>query len=297
MASLKEVRNRIDSVKSTQQITNAMKMVAASKLRKAQDAIYRLRPYSNKFNEIIKNITLTTGVTDHNPYAPRPGEMNRVLIVAVSSNKGLCGMFNMSVIKSVLDLLNGELKDQTENGQVDLICVGKKVHEYFLKRGTPPIVGEYNDIYQELTFERAEAVASTLLQGYSSGIWDKVVIVYNRFQNATLQVVTQEQYLPLLDLPEGSQDEPFWGIDYIYEPEKTEILEEMIPRALKLQFFKTLLDSYASEHGARMTAMHQATENAGEMLKELRLAYNKARQAAITREIIEIVSGAEALNG
>ncbi len=293
MPSLKEVRNRIESVKSTGQITNAMKMVAASKLRRAQDAILRLRPYSKKLNEIIGNITLTTGLTESNPYAQRPGEPNRVLIVAVSSNKGLCGMFNMGVIKSVLSLMNGELKSFTENGQTDLLCIGKKVHEYFIKRGTP-VLGEHNDIFQQLTFDNAQMIATTLLDGYEKGQWDRIVVVYNRYKNAALQIVTQEQFLPIAEVPSTSGDE-FWGIDYLYEPEKEEILREMIPRALRIQFYKMLLDSYASEHGARMTAMHQATENAGEMLKELRLAYNKARQATITREIIEIVSGAEAL--
>jgi len=294
MPSLKEVRNRIESVKSTEQITNAMKMVAASKLRKAQDAILRLRPYSSKLNDIIANISRTTGITDDNPYGPHSHEQGRVLIVAVSSNKGLCGTFNTNVIKNVLQLLDEELHHYMENDRADILCIGKKAHDYFTKHKFP-VIGDHNTIYQQLTFDKVETIAAGVMDDYVAGRWEKVVMVYNRFRNAAVQIVTREQFLPVEGAPET--DEPFWGIDYLYEPEKGEILGTLVPQALKIQFFKTLLDSFASEHGARMTAMHQATDNAGEMLKDLRLAYNKARQASITREIIEIVSGAEALKG
>jgi F-type H+-transporting ATPase subunit gamma len=294
MSSLKEVRNRIESVKSTEQITNAMKMVAASKLRKAQEAILRLRPYSYKLNEIITNISRTTGVTDDNPFGPRYGEGGRVLIIAVSSNKGLCGTFNNNVIKNVLHLLEEELTEYMDQDRADILCVGKKVYDYFNKHRFP-VIGEYNNIYQQLTFDNVEGIAAGVMDGYVAGRWEKVVLVYNQFRNAAVQIVTREQFLPVEGAPET--DEPFWGIDYLYEPEKGEILRTLIPQALKIQFFKILLDSFASEHGARMTAMHQASDNAGEMLKDLKLAYNKARQASITREIIEIVSGAEALKG
>jgi len=294
MPNLKEVRNRIDSVKSTEQITNAMKMVAASKLRRAQDAILRLRPYAAKLSEIINNVSRAAGATAENPFTPREGSPGRVLVVAISSNKGLCGTFNTNVIKSVQGLIHGPLAQNAESGTLDIICIGKKVYEYLLRRNLP-VIAEYNDLFSKPGFDRVSEVSSMILDEYQNGRWDRVIIVYNKFKNAAMQMVTEEEYLPLAG--NGAEEDAVSEVEYLYEPDRSKILTELIPKALKIQFYKTILDSFASEHGARMTAMHKATENAGEMLKELRLAYNKARQASITREIIEIVSGAEALKG
>lgn len=294
MASLKEVRNRIESVKSTEQITNAMKMVAASKLRRAQDSIIRLRPYALKLNEIITNVSETVESKEENPFAPREEEPKRALIVAVSSNKGLCGTFNSNVIKSVQVLLSGELSSFLDSENLDIICIGKKVNEALVRKKLP-VIAEYNHLFNRISYEDVEEVASMILDGYVELRWDRVIIVYNHFRNAGVQLVTQEKFLPLVK--ESVEQKPFWGVEYLFEPARGAILKNLIPQALKIQFFKTLLDSFAGEHGARMTAMHKATDNASEMLKELRLAYNKARQASITREIIEIVSGAEALKG
>lgn len=293
MPNLKEVRNRIESVRSTEQITNAMKMVAASKLRKAQEAILQLRPYSIKLNEIIDNIcaNLYTGI--EHPYSERDEEPKKALIVAISSNKGLCGTFNTNIIKKVSEVINEELKDFYNNNNLDIICVGKKVHEHLLKRKMP-VIEEYNHLFSDLSFENVSTLAEMVMTGYRESRWDRIIIVYNHFKNAANQFVVKENFLPI-KTPCSKEDDHF-ELDYIFEPEKEELLREVIPQALKTQFFRAHLDSHASEHGARMTAMHQATDNAKEMLKELRLAYNKARQATITREIIEIVSGAEALN-
>jgi F-type H+-transporting ATPase subunit gamma len=271
-----------------------MKMVAASKLRRAQDAILRLRPYAAKLSEIITNVSHTGVTTDENPYAARQGDPKRVLLVAITSNKGLCGTFNTNVFKSVQGLMQGSLAPYADSGNLDIICIGKKVHEYLVRRKIP-VVAEYNDLFTNPDFERVSEVSSMILEEYRNGRWDRIIIVYNQFKNAAMQVVNEEEYLPLAG--NASNDEPVSEVEYLYEPDRTQILTELIPKALKIQFYKTILNSYASEHGARMTAMHKATENAGEMLKELRLVYNKARQASITREIIEIVSGAEALKG
>jgi F-type H+-transporting ATPase subunit gamma len=294
MPSLKEVRNRIESVQSTQQITNAMKMVAASKLRKAQDAIVRLRPYARKLNEIINNITETLESPAENQYGPREEPSKRVLIIAISSNKGLCGAFNANVIKEVDGLLKGTFSQQMSTGRVDIICLGKKVYEA-CQRKEFPVVEEHNHLLQKVSYEDIEKLCNQILEDYLEGLWGKVVIVYNQFRNAAVQRIVAEDFLPVSGM-EFKDDGPYKA-EYLYEPPKEMILNELIPKSLRLQFFKTILDSVASEQGARMTAMHKATDNANEMLKELRLTYNKARQASITREIIEIVSGAEALKG
>ncbi len=294
MPSLKEVRNRIDSVQSTQQITNAMKMVAASKLRRAQDAIVKLRPYSRKLNEIIANISETLESYTDNPYGPQEEPSKRVLIVAISSNKGLCGAFNANIIKQVISLARGTYSEELKSGKIDIICIGRKVYEALLRRDMP-VIEEHNDLFNGLTFARAEKLCNQILDDYLEGTWGRVVIVYNEFRNAAVQKVTAENFLPVAGA--SSADATTYGVEYLYEPTRETILRDLIPASLRIQFFKTLLDSFASEHGARMTAMHKATDNAGEMLKELRLTYNKARQASITREIIEIVSGAEALKG
>ncbi|MFO7722221.1 MAG: ATP synthase F1 subunit gamma [Bacteroidales bacterium] len=295
MPSLKEVRNRIDSVQSTQQITNAMKMVAASKLRRAQDAILKLRPYSARLKEIISHVSATLESGLDNPYGPREEPPRRALIVAISSNKGLCGNFNANIIKRVQALVQEEpFKSFHDSGNLDIICIGKKAYEFFVRRKYP-VTAEYNHLFNQLTYEKVDEVTSMVLNGYLEGQWDKVVIVYNYFRNAAVQHVTAEDFLPVMN--GDGEDDSLWTVEYLYEPEKETILHNLIPQALRIQFFKTILDSFASEHGARMTAMHKATDNAGEMLKELKLTYNKARQASITREIIEIVSGAEALKG
>jgi F-type H+-transporting ATPase subunit gamma len=294
MPSLKEVRNRIDSVQSTQQITNAMKMVAASKLRRAQDAILKLRPYSARLKEIINNVSATLETGLDNPYGPKEDPPRKALIVAISSNKGLCGNFNANIIKRVLALIQGPYKSFHDAGNLELICIGKKAYEFFVRRKYP-VTAEFNHLFNQLTFEKVDEVTSLVLNGYLEGRWDKVVIVYNYFKNAGVQYVTDEDFLPVMN--GNGDDDGLWSVEYLFEPQKETILQSLIPQALRIQFFKTILDSFASEHGARMTAMHKATDNAGEMLKELKLTYNKARQASITREIIEIVSGAEALKG
>ncbi len=294
MPSLKEVRNRIESVRSTEQITNAMKMVAASKLRRAQDAILKLRPYANKLQEIIHHISETLETQTENPYGPREELSKKALVVAISSNKGLCGNFNSNVIKRVLSLIQGPLEDFHRSGNLDIICIGRKAYEYFTRRHFP-VIAEYNQLFSSLHYEQVEVLSSMIMKGYLEGKWGRIIIVYNQFKNAGIQYVVQEEFLPVVN--GATEKDHAFGVEYLYEPPKEQILSELIPQALKIQFFKTLLDSFASEHGARMTAMHQATENAKEMLKDLRLAYNKARQASITREIIEIVSGSEALKG
>lgn len=295
MPSLKEVRNRIDSVRSTEQITNAMKMVAASKLRRAQDAIVKLRPYASKLNEIISNISETLDSQAENPFGKWEEPSDRALIIAISSNKGLCGNFNANIIKGVNALINGQLKSYADLQKLDIICIGRKAYEHFIRRKLP-VIAEHNHLFSQLTYEKVEPLCNSILNSYLEGKWGRVVIVYNQFRNAAVQQVTEEEFLPVQS---GFTDEnpSRWGVEYLFEPGKETILQDLIPQALRIQFFKTVLDSFASEHGARMTAMHKATDNAGEMLKELKLAYNKARQAAITREIIEIVGGAEALKG
>lgn len=291
MPNLKEVRVRIASVNSTKQITSAMKMVSAAKLKKAQDAITRMRPYSQKLQEILEG--LSSGLdTSENPYA-RSGEVNSILIIPITSNRGLCGAFNANIIKRTNSLIANEYKGK----KVTVLTFGKKAEdafrksEYFIKGTLLP--RHTNEIFDELTFDNAAAAAHKIMGAFRAKQFDKVVLVYNSFRNAANQEVMTEQFLPIQPMKaEGKSSET----DYIFEPNKEEIVSDLIPKSLKTQFFKALLDSFAGEHGARMTAMHKATDNAGEMLKELKLTYNKARQAAITKEILEIVGGAEALN-
>ena len=290
MPSLKEVRNRITSVNSTRQITSAMKMVSAAKLKKAQDAITELRPYAEKLTEILGNLSGNMDSAEGNYAEAR--EVKKVLLVAYTSNRGLCGAFNAQIIKRV----RKELETTDANIDIEVFCVGKKAHDFFAKTPyTATISGvgeEANKLYDKISFEQSAEVAEHVMQSFADGNYDQVVLVYNRFKNAASQEVMFEQLLPIVPPAEQSND-----TEYIFEPSKGEILDELIPKALKTQFHKALLDSNASEHGARMTAMHKATDNASELLKELKLTYNKARQAAITKEILEITSGAEALNG
>lgn len=285
MANLKELRNRITSVSSTMQITSAMKMVAAAKLKKAQDAITEMRPYAQKLEEILVNVSSTLDASE-NEYAREADKVERVLLIAISSNRGLCGAFNANVVKKV------QAYENESKARVEVICVGRKGMEIMTKRGSH-VVDDYNDFYSSPYFEDAKAIAETLMEHFTQGKYQRVELIYNRFVNAATQEVQVEQFLPVRQ-PETEEDA---AGDYIYEPGKMEILEDLIPRSLKTQLFKALLDSLASEHGARMTAMHQATDNAKDLKRDLSLDYNKARQAAITNEILEITAGANALNG
>ena len=288
MANLKETRNRITSVKSTMQITSAMKMVSAAKLKRATDAITKMRPYADKLQEILVNLTAGAENSDDNVYAAvRPEE--KILIVAVTSNRGLCGGFNAYINKSCLNLAN----DVYSSKEVSFLCIGKKGGEFLANKGLN-VVGKEIEVFNDLNFDTVAPIAEKVMSEFVDGNYDKVILVYNHFQNAAIQIVQNEQFLPVVvDESEG----PSSSTDYIYEPNKEDIISELIPKSLKTQFYKALLDSVAGEHGARMTAMHKATDNAKDLADRLTLEYNKARQAAITTEILEIVGGAEALNG
>lgn len=296
MPNLKEVRIRIASVISTQQITSAMKMVSASKLRRAQDAITQMRPFEEKLKEILDNLILSAGSGAGAFAKTRPAE--RVLIVVITSNRGLCGGFNSSVIKAVNHLIRGKYAEQAAKGNVSLACVGKKGSDFF-KRTNLKIEATHNELWDKLNYDSVAAFAGEILKLYAEEKIDRVEVVYNRFKNAATQVLSIDQLLPFhIETPKPSKEtgklrrRP----DYIFEPDQEEIIENLIPYALKVRFYRSMLDSYAAEHGARMTAMHKATDNATEMIKSLKLSYNKARQAAITKEILEIVAGAEAIN-
>jgi F-type H+-transporting ATPase subunit gamma len=287
MANLKEIRNRITSVSSTMQITSAMKMVSAAKLKKAQDAITAMRPYAEKLTELLQNLSATLDGDAGGEFTTQR-EVKRVLIVAITSNRGLAGAFNSNVIKEVKSLT-----EKTYAGkQVDFITIGKKGNDAIRKTST--IVSNNNAIFDDLNFENVSEVADELIDLFVTGKFDKIVLVYNQFRNAATQIVQAEQFLPLAPIV---SDQPASTGDYIFEPSKEEIVLTLIPKMLKTQLYKAIRDSYASEHGARMTAMHKATDNATELRDQLKLTYNKARQAAITNEILEIVGGAEALNG
>ena len=284
MANLKEIRNRISSVSSTMQITSAMKMVSAAKLKKAQDAITAMRPYSDKLTQMLVN--LSSSVDFENIYLS-PRKVKNKLIVCITSNRGLCGAFNSNVIKKCTEIAN--LSDEN----VSFLCIGKKGFDILSKNYN--VVQSNNEIFDDLTFENISVIAEKLMSMFLNKDFDSVQIVYNKFKNAATQIVIQEQYLPIEN--NDSENDQKESSDYIFEPSQVEIISELIPKSLKTQLYKSIRDSYASEHGARMTAMHKATDNATELRDELKLTYNKARQAAITNEILEIVSGAEALNG
>ena len=292
MANLKEIRNRISSVGSTMQITSAMKMVSAAKLKRAQDAITQMRPYAEKLQEILGNLSASLDLSENALSADRGNA--RVLVIAVTSNRGLAGAFNNNIIKRVNQLL---LEDYPAS-DVKILGLGKKGRDAFKHSDllyTSPETDGIGDIFANLTFSNAGLIAQAAMKGFLEGRFDKVVVVYNSFVNAATQTVKVEQMLPTATLAQTA-GETTTSVDYIFEPSKEEIVEELIPKSLKIQLFKALLDSHASEHGARMTAMHKATDNAGALKKSLTLSYNKARQAAITSEILEIVGGAEALN-
>jgi F-type H+-transporting ATPase subunit gamma len=292
MANLKEVRTRIESVNSTRQITSAMKMVAASKLRKSQNAIIAMRPYAAKLQELVKGLSASTEQTTEGIYSvQRPAD--RILIVPVTSNRGLCGAFNTNVIRSTVKLINETYATQLAAGNISLFPIGKKGEEFFRSRKYK-IAGSNIHVFDNLNFTTVVPIAEELMNSFTSDKFDRIIFIYNQFKNAGTQILINEQFLPV-EMPVRDEHDNSLGVDYLFEPGKEEILGELIPKTLKIQVYKVILDSFASEHGARMIAMHQATDNASDMLKELKLIYNKARQAAITNEIIEIVSGANAL--
>ena len=286
MANLKEIRNRISSVSSTMQITSAMKMVSAAKLKKAQDAITAMRPYAEKLTELLQNVSATLDGDAGGEFTAQR-EVKNVLIVAITSNRGLAGAFNTNVIKR-----SKEVAESYSGKQVDIFAIGKKGNDFLRKTNT--VIENKSEIFDELTFERVSEIADVLTEKFTSGEYDKIELIYNQFKNAATQIVQVEQFLPLAPIV---SDLPVSTGDYIFEPSKEEIVLTLIPKSLKTQLYKAIRDSFASEHGARMTAMHKATDNATELRNQLKLTYNKARQAAITNEILEIVGGAEALKG
>ncbi len=290
MANLKEIRNRISSVSSTMQITSAMKMVSAAKLKKAQDAITAMRPYSDKLTELLQNLSASMEGDSGSRFAEeRPVE--KVLVIAISSNRGLAGAFNSNIVKEAKNIADTVYAGK----EVHFLTIGKKANDILKKSHT--VIFNDSEIFDDLTFENVEAIAERAMNLFTEGTYDKVELLYNSFKNAATQIVTREQFLPIVPLKEQFEDvTPANTADYIFEPSKEEIVKQLIPKALKTQFFKGIRDSVASEHGARMTAMHKATDNATELRDQLKLTYNKARQAAITNEILEIVGGAEALN-
>ncbi|WP_339695055.1 ATP synthase F1 subunit gamma [uncultured Roseivirga sp.] len=287
MANLKEVKERIKSVSSTQQITRAMKMVAAAKLRRAQDKIIQLRPYSEKLSAILANVSAGNSDESMTTYA-QERDVKNVLIVPVTSDRGLCGAFNSNINKA----LNVVVKAH-EGATIHVMPIGKKAFDMSKKQKFTNVTA-YWDMFSKLSFETAREAAEYAMNGYVEGKYDKVILAYNEFKNVATQVVRSEQLLPIVQV-EQEGETTATGTDYIFEPSKDFIIEDLIPKSLKIQFYKAILESNASEHGARMTAMGKATDNAGDLLKELKLMYNRTRQAAITKEILEIVGGAEAL--
>jgi F-type H+-transporting ATPase subunit gamma len=291
MANLKEVRNRIASVKSTQQITKAMKMVSAAKLKRATNAIVQLRPYANKLNDILAN--LSASLEDGSSPYLQEREPVKVLVVVVSSNRGLAGAFNTNVIKAANNVIAEKYSNQLKAGNVSVVGIGKKSQEFYQRRKYN-VIGNNNEVFSALNFENVSKITQSIMDGFLKGEYDRVELVYNQFKNAAVQIVKVEQLLPV---PKAEKKETATSkVDYILEPSQEEIVDQLIPKNIKIQLYKGVLDSHASEHGARMTAMDKATDNAGELLRNLRLSYNQARQAAITTELTEIVSGAAALS-
>ncbi|MCF8379270.1 MAG: ATP synthase F1 subunit gamma [Bacteroidales bacterium] len=295
MANLKEIRTRIASVTSTRQITSAMKMVSAAKFKRAQDAIVELRPYANHLQSVLSSLGDALKADEENVYV-NAKETGKVLLVVVTSNRGLCGGFNSNVVKKTLSLINNEFAPYSKKNGVDLFLIGKKGSDFF-KKTDRNIVGIHNEIFADLNHASASKLASEIIEKFLSGEYNRIEIVYNQFKNAAVQILTNEQFLPIKIEEKEEKSSMHTFTDYIFEPTKEYLVKVLIPKSLKLQFFKAVLDSVASEHGARMTAMHKATDNATEMIKDLKLEYNKARQASITNEILEIVSGANALEG
>ena len=293
MANLKEVKGRIQSVTSTQQITKAMKMVAAAKLRKAQDRIIQMRPYAEKLSGVMQNVSMAVDKQAlGNPYG-QERDVNAVLLVVISSDRGLCGAFNSNIFKHTQNLIADKYSSIEASGHLHIMPIGKRAYEYYKKRGYS-IIEAYCDLFNFLDFDHVRAAAEYTIESFMSQEFDRIEIIYNEFKNVATQIIRNEQFLPILSL-ESLEETNIQNVDFIAEPNEVFIFNEIIPKSLKIQFYKGLLESNASEHGARMTAMGQATDNAGELLKELKLTYNRTRQAAITKEILEIVGGAEAL--
>lgn len=294
MANLKAIRTRIASVKSTRQTTSAMKMVSAAKLRKAQDKIVRLRPYANKLHEILVNLSQSLAGSEIENVFGRKSEAEKILVIVITSNKGLCGAFNSNVIKEAKRVVVEKYYDQYKKGNLHFITIGKKGFDT-LRKLDLKMAGEYNDLLNDLTFEKTTTIAERIMESFARGEYDRVDIIYNHFKNAAVQILTNEAFLPVEDVSEDGK--ALTPVDYIFEPGKKEIVKDLIPTSLKIQFYKAVLDSYVAENGARMTAMHNATDNATTLIRDLTLQYNKARQASITNQILEVVSGAEALKG
>ena len=298
MANLKEVRTRINSVNSTMQITSAMKMVSASKLRKSQTAITALRPYASKLQEIMTRLSSSLQASAEGVYAKTHKENpedEKILVIPVASNKGLCGVFNVNVLRETLKVLKEDYNVQYEKGNVDILCISKKIEET-LKFRKYRVLGNENELLDNLSYENALPFAEKLMSDFVEEKYDRIIFIYNQFKNAGTQILVKEQFLPIVSTePVEQEEKPVDEIEYIFQPSKDEILNSLIPNSLKLQVYKILLDSFTSEHGARMVSMTKATDNAAELLKELNLSYNKARPGAITNEIIEIVGGANAL--
>ncbi len=293
MPNLKEVKNRISSVKSTQQITRAMKMVAASKLRRAQDRLMQMRPYASKLTQMLANVSANLSEENTSLYATER-DVKNVLIVAFTSDRGLCGAFNSNVLRFSRQLITDEYETYERNQRLHVMPVGQKAHEFYNKRGYQTI-NDYSGLFADPAFENVREGANFVMEAFASGRFDKVIMIYNQFKNVATQEVTAEQLLPIEN--DFEEDTDSSNVDYIYEPSEEFVVQELIPQSLKIQFYRAYLESNAGEQGARMTAMDKATDNAGELLKELKLTYNRTRQAAITKEILEIVAGADALGG
>jgi F-type H+-transporting ATPase subunit gamma len=294
MANLKAIRIRISSVKSTRQITSAMKMVSAAKLRKAQDKIVRLRPYASKLHEILVGLSYSLADAEVENVYGRVSDQEKILLIVITSNRGLCGAFNSNVIKETRRIISEKYAEQYNKGNLTILTIGKKGFDYFKKLNIK-MLPEQNNLFNDLTFDNVADVAENIMAEFVAGNYDRVELIYNQFKNAAVQNLTDEQFLPVETVINGA-DDPY-PTDYIYEPNQEEIVKELIPKSLKIQFYKAVLDSFVAEHGARMTSMHKATDNATSMIRDLTLQYNKARQAAITNQILEVVSGAEALKG
>jgi F-type H+-transporting ATPase subunit gamma len=294
MANIKAIRIRISSFKSTRQITSAMKMVSAAKLRRAQDKIVRLRPYANKLYEILVGLSQSLADSEIENIYGRNSSPDKILIIVITSNRGLCGAFNTNVIKEARRIISEKYGEQYKKGNLKILTIGKKGFDFFRKQ-TVKMLPEQNNLLHDLTFDNVAQVADQIMRSFASGEYDRVELIYNQFKNAAVQILTSEMFLPVKTIPAGQiKSVP---VDYIYEPGKENIIKDLIPKSLKIQFYKAVLDSFVAEHGARMTAMHKATDNATTLIREMTLQYNKARQAAITNQILEVVSGAESLRG
>lgn len=294
MANLKAIRTRISSVKSTKQITSAMKMVSAAKLRKAQDKIVQLRPYAGKLHEILVGLTQSLADSEVENFYGRQSSPEKILLVVITSNRGLCGAFNTNVIRETRRVITEKYPEQFRTGNLWLLPIGRKGYDFFRKVKVN-MLPEQNNLVNELTYEKVDVVAGEVMNAFVSGKFDRVEIIYNQFKNAAVQNLTNEVFLPVeIETSGNVKSTP---VDYIYEPDKEAIVKELIPKSLRIQFYKAILDSFVAEHGARMTAMHKATDNATNLIREYTLQYNKARQASITNQILEVVSGAEALRG